>query len=149
MAKYPIQTKRGVPPGGAYSQGWRAGDFLFVSGTGPTDPGTGKLVGDNIEQQTEQTIANISAILEAEGAGLRNVMKVNDHHTNHPLSKRYTQVYARHFSPPYSARTTVRLDLGYSPCMLIEIDCIAYSRKKTRTSPAQTTNKKVGRGRKQ
>ena len=47
MAKYPIQTKRGVPPGGAYSQGWRAGDFLFVSGTGPIDPGTGKLVGQH------------------------------------------------------------------------------------------------------
>jgi hypothetical protein len=38
MAKYVIQSKRGAPPGGAYSQGWRAGDFVFVSGTGPIDP---------------------------------------------------------------------------------------------------------------
>ena len=149
MAKYPIQTKRGVPPGGAYSQGWRAGDFLFVSGTGPIDPGTGKLVGDNIEQQTEQTIANISAILEAEGAALGDVIKVNVHLSDTSLFKRYNQVYARHFSPPYPARTTVGSDLGHSPGMLIEIDCIAYRRKKTRTSPGQTSNKKVGRGRKQ
>jgi len=149
MAKYPIQTKRGVPPGGAYSQGWRVGDFLFVSGTGPIDPGTGKLVGDNIEQQTEQTIANISAILEAEGAALGDVIKVNVHLSDTSLFKRYNQVYARHFSPPYPARTTVGSDLGHSPGMLIEIDCIAYSRKKTRTSPGQTSNKKVGRGRKQ
>jgi enamine deaminase RidA (YjgF/YER057c/UK114 family) len=38
MAKYEIQSKRGAPPGGAYSQGWRAGDFIFVTGTGPFDP---------------------------------------------------------------------------------------------------------------
>ena len=64
-AKHVIQTKRGAPPGGAYSQGRRAGDFLFVTGTGPIDPVTGELVGDSIEKQTEQTIDNISAILEA------------------------------------------------------------------------------------
>ena len=77
MAKYVIHTKRGAPPGGAYSQGWRAGDFLFVTGTGPIDPVTGKLAGDSIEQQTELTIDNLSAILEADGASLHDVDKVN------------------------------------------------------------------------
>jgi enamine deaminase RidA (YjgF/YER057c/UK114 family) len=79
MAKHAIQTKRGAPPGGAYSQGWRAGDFLFVTGTGPIDPVTGELVGDDIERQTEQTIDNIAAILEADGASLGDVVKVNTH----------------------------------------------------------------------
>ena len=65
MAKHAIQTKRGAPPGGAYSQGLRAGDFVFVTGTGSIHPVTGKLVGNNIEEQTKQTIDNISAILEA------------------------------------------------------------------------------------
>ena len=41
-----------------------------MTGTGPVDPVTGKLVGDDIEQQTEQTIDNIVSILEAEGAPL-------------------------------------------------------------------------------
>ena len=68
MAKYVIQSKRGAPPQGAYSQGWRAGDFIFVTGTGPVDPATGKLVGDSIEEQTEQTIENLLSILEADGA---------------------------------------------------------------------------------
>jgi len=62
MAKYVIQSKRGAPPQGAYSQGWRAGDFVFVTGTGPVDPATGKLVGDTIEQQTDQTIDNMLSI---------------------------------------------------------------------------------------
>jgi 2-iminobutanoate/2-iminopropanoate deaminase len=79
MAKYEIQSKRGAPPGGAYSQGWRAGDFIFVTGTGPFDPSSGKLVGKTIEEQTEQTIANVSAILEADGASLGDMVKVTVH----------------------------------------------------------------------
>ena len=70
MAKYMIQTKKGAPPKGAYSQGWRAGDFIFVSGTGPIDSVSGELAGNNIEEQTELTINNLSAILEADGASL-------------------------------------------------------------------------------
>ena len=146
MAKYVIQTERGVPPGGAYSQGWRAGDFLFVSGTGPIDPVTGELVGDNIEQQTEQTIDNISAILEADGASLRDVIKVNAHLSDTSLFLRYNAVYARRFSRPYPARTTVGSDLGHTPGMLIEIDCVAYSGEKARPRPGRRSKKKVGRG---
>jgi 2-iminobutanoate/2-iminopropanoate deaminase len=130
MAKHVIQTKWGAPPGGAYSQGWRAGDFLFVTGTGPIDPVTGELVGDSIEKQTEQTIDNISAILEADGASLSDVVKVNTYLSDTSLFVRYNTVYARRFSPPYPARTTVGSDLGHTPGMLIEIDCVAFSVKK-------------------
>jgi 2-iminobutanoate/2-iminopropanoate deaminase len=146
MTKYVIQSKRGVPPGGAYSQGWRAGDFLFVSGTGPVDPVTRKLVGDNIEQQTEQTIDNISAILEADGASLRDVIKVNVHLSDTSLFPRYNAVYARRFSQPHPARTTVGSDLGHAPGMLIEIDCVAYCGKKARPRAGQTSKNKVRRG---
>jgi len=38
VAKYVIQTDKGAPPLAAYSQGWRAGDFIFVTGTGPIGP---------------------------------------------------------------------------------------------------------------
>jgi len=147
MAKYVIQATHGAPPGGAYSQGWRAGDFLFVSGTGPIDPVNGGLVGDSIEQQTEQTIDNISAILEADGASLRDVVKVNVHLSDTSLFARYNTVYARRFSQPYPARTTVGSDLGHTPGMLIEIDCIAYSVKK-RSKPTPKSKRKLSRGRK-
>lgn len=145
MAKYVIQAQRGAPPGGAYSQGWRAGDFLFVSGTGPIDPVNGGLVGDNIEQQTEQTIDNISAILEADGASLRDVVKVSVHLSDTSLFPRYNTVYARRFSQPYPARTTVGSDLGHTPGMLIEIDCIAYSVKRKRSTQVPKSKKKGGR----
>jgi 2-iminobutanoate/2-iminopropanoate deaminase len=137
MAKYVIQSKKGAPPRGAYSQGWRAGDFIFVTGTGPIDPSTGQLVGDDIEQQTEQTIDNVAAVLEADGASLRDVVKVTVHLSDTSLFARYNTVYSRRFSRPYPVRTTVGSDLGHSPGMLIEIDCIAYAVRKvnTRTTP--------------
>ena len=132
MPKYVIQSKRGAPPQGAYSQGWRAGDFVFVTGTGPVDPITGKLVGDTIEQQTERTVDNLAAILEADGVSLSDVVKMTVHLSDTSLFARYNQVYARRFTRPYPVRTTVGSDLGHSPGMLIEMDCIAYSVQKTR-----------------
>jgi 2-iminobutanoate/2-iminopropanoate deaminase len=145
MAKYVIQSKRGAPPQGAYSQGWRAGDFIFVTGTGPIDPVTGKLAGDTIEQQTELTIDNLSAILEADGASLSDVVKATVHLSDTSLFARYNAVYARRFSKPYPVRTTVGSDLGHSPGMLIEIDCIAYTAAKKKKSRAPK-KKKTGRG---
>ncbi len=126
MAKYVIQSKSAEPPQGAYSQGWRAGDFIFLPGTGPADPATGELVGDTIEQQTEKTIDNMAVILAADGASLSDVVKVTAHLSDASLFNRYNAVYARRFRPPYPVRTTVGSDLGASPGMLIEIDCIAY-----------------------
>jgi len=145
MSKYMIQTKRGAPPQGAYSQGWRAGDFVFVTGTGPIDPASGALVGDTIEQQTEQTIDNIAAILEADGATLHDVIKVNVHLSDTSLFSRYNAVYAKRFSRPYPVRTTVGSNLGHAPGMLIEIDCTAYNvktpAKRGRKSKKQASRK--------
>lgn len=147
MSKYVIQSKLGAPPQGAYSQGWRAGDFIFVTGTGPIDPVTGNLVGDTIEQQTEQTIKNISAILEADGATLRDLVKVTVHLSNTSHFARYNSVYAKRFSQPYPVRTTVGSDLGHTPGMLIEIDCIAFTARKMNKKKTRSAKKQAGRRR--
>lgn len=143
MAKYVIQSKRGAPPQGAYSQGWRAGDFIFVTGTGPIDPVTGKLVGDTIEQQTAQTIDNMLSILEADGASLADVVKVTAHLSDTGLFQRYNAVYAQRFSKPYPVRTTVGSDLGHSPGMLVELDCVAYVPAKTSKKQSPAPKKKL------
>ena len=147
MAKYMILSRSGAPPQGAYSQGWRAGDFIFVTGTGPIDPVTGKLVGDTIEQQTEQTIKNISAILEADGAALNDVVKVTVHLSDTSHFARYNSIYAQRFSQPYPVRTTVGSDLGHTPGMLVEIDCIAYCVKKTSKKKPRIAKKQSARRR--
>lgn len=125
LAKHVIQTDKGAPPRGAYSQGWRAGDFIFVTGTGPIGP-DGTVKGGTIEEQTEVTIDNIEEILKSEGATLDDVVKVSAHLLDTSLFPRYNAVYARRFSKPYPARTTVASDLRLVPGMLIEIDAIAY-----------------------
>ena len=150
MTKYVIQTKESAAPQGAYSQGWRAGDFIFVTGTGPLDPKTGKLAGESIEEQTDQTISNIESVLAADNATLADVVKVTVHLSDTALFARYNAVYSRRFSPPYPVRTTVGSDLKVMPGMLIEVDCIAYSpvrKSASRKSGAKKKKSKSKRGR--
>jgi 2-iminobutanoate/2-iminopropanoate deaminase len=125
VAKHPIRSERGAPPVGAYSQGWRAGDFIFVTGTGSVGP-DGAIVGDTIEDQTHRTIDNIEAILAADGATLAHVVKVNVHLLDTSEFPRYNAVYKERFPEPFPARTTVGSDLSHVPGMRIEIDCVAY-----------------------
>ncbi len=125
MPKRVIQTEKEGPPLGAYSQGWRAGDFIFVTGTGPIGS-DGNVKGDTIEDQTTATIDNIEAILAAEEASLADVVKVTVHLSDTNLFPRYNEVYKQRFSRPYPARTTVGSDLHQVSGMMIEIDCVAY-----------------------
>jgi 2-iminobutanoate/2-iminopropanoate deaminase len=65
-----IRTPNAPSPPPTYSQAVRAAGLVFVSGTGPHHPVTGKIVGDTIQEQTRQCLTNISAILEAAGTSL-------------------------------------------------------------------------------
>lgn len=123
MAKQLIQSVTLPKPGGAYSPGLRAGDFVFVSGQGPTNPATGKLAGDTIEEQTAQVLENIKAILEAGGATMADVVKATVHLSDLSLFPRYNSVYAQYFPDPKPVRTTVGSQLLG---ILVEIDVIAY-----------------------
>jgi 2-iminobutanoate/2-iminopropanoate deaminase len=123
MSKQQITTKSGASPIGAYSQGLRAGDFLFVSGQGPLDPLTGQIVGDTVEEQTARVLENIKAILDAGGASMADVVKVTAHLSDLSLFDRYNKVYATYFPDPKPTRTTVGSQL---PGILVEIDAIAY-----------------------
>jgi 2-iminobutanoate/2-iminopropanoate deaminase len=74
MARDIIRTPNAPLPPPAYSQAVRAAGLLFVSGTGPQDPVTGKIVADTIQGQTRQCLENISAILKAAGSSLEQVV---------------------------------------------------------------------------
>src|SRR5512147_1174049 len=107
MPKQQISTKSGASPIGAYSQGIRAGDFIFVSGQGPLDPTTGQLIDGDIEEQTARVLENIKAILSAAGASMADVVKVSAHLSDMQDFSRYNKVYATYFPDPKPARTTV------------------------------------------
>ena len=74
MAREIIRTPNAPPPPPTYSQAVRAAGLVFVSGTSPHDPATGKLVGETIQEQTRQCLKNVSAILKATGSSLDRVV---------------------------------------------------------------------------
>ncbi len=126
MPKQVIQTDKAGPPLGAYSQGIRAGDFVFVTGCGPIDPVTAQVKGETIEEQTEVVIANIEAILEAGGATLADVVQATVHLLDETEFPRFNAVYARRFPEPRPVRTTVGSGLRQVPGIRVEINVTAY-----------------------
>jgi 2-iminobutanoate/2-iminopropanoate deaminase len=74
MPRNIVKTSSAPAPPPTYSQAVRAAGLVFVSGTGPHDPVTGKIAGDTIQEQTKQCLKNISAILEAAGTSLERVV---------------------------------------------------------------------------
>ncbi|HEX4310749.1 MAG TPA: RidA family protein [Acidobacteriaceae bacterium] len=74
MARDIIRTPNAPAPPPTYSQAVRAAGLVFVSGTGPHDPSTGRIVGETIQEQTRQCLQNIVAILEAAGSSLDRVV---------------------------------------------------------------------------
>ena len=125
MPKYVIASPEAGPPLGAYSQGWRAGDFIFVTGCGPigTD---GTVKGETVAEQTAVVIDNLEAILVAGGATLGDVVKATCHLLDTSTFAEFNEVYASRFREPRPARTTVGSDLRQVPGMRVEIDVTAY-----------------------
>jgi 2-iminobutanoate/2-iminopropanoate deaminase len=117
-----ITSSAAPPPGGPYSPALRVGDWVLLAGQGGADPATGKL-GETIEEQTEQTLRNISVLLEAAGCTLDDVVSSVVHLSDLSLFPRYNEVYGRHFGDPKPVRTTVGAALLHG--MLIEITVTA------------------------
>lgn len=74
MARDIIRTPNAPSAPPTFSQAVRAAGLVFVSGTGPQDPETGKIVGDTIQEQTRKCLENVSAILNAAGTSLERVV---------------------------------------------------------------------------
>ena len=73
MARQIVFTSKAAKPSPTYSQAVKAAGLVFVSGTAPTDPETGQIVGTTIQEQTRQCLTNIAAILEAAGTAMDKI----------------------------------------------------------------------------
>jgi 2-iminobutanoate/2-iminopropanoate deaminase len=74
MSKVIVNTDEAPKPLGPYSQGVKAGGFIFVAGQPPFDPKTGEIVGTTIQDQTAQSLKNVAAILQAAGSSLEQAV---------------------------------------------------------------------------
>jgi 2-iminobutanoate/2-iminopropanoate deaminase len=121
-SKRKVSTERAPKPVGPYSQAIVAGNTIYVSGQGPFDPKTGKMPA-SFEEQAAQVFENIKAIVEAAGARLSDVVKVNVYLADLANFSKMNEVYRRYFSGDYPARATVGAQLLLG--MGIEVECIA------------------------
>lgn len=107
---------------GAYSDGVVVNGFLFVSGQAAVDFRTSEFVLGTIEEETNRTLDNIKAIVEAAGATMDDVVKCTAHLADIADFDRYNKVYATYFTGIKPARTTVQSVLAEN--LKVEIDCI-------------------------
>lgn len=107
MAKI-IETERAPRAIGPYSQAVRAGTMIFASGQIPIDPATAEFVPGGITEQTEQVLRNISAVFEAAGASLNQVVKTTVFLADMDDFAAMNEVYARFFGQNRPARATVQ-----------------------------------------
>ncbi len=119
-----VKTNKAPKAIGPYSQGIIAGNFMFISGQIAIDPDTNEMVTGTIEEETEQVLKNIGAILNEAGLTYENVVKTTVYLTDLNDFVKMNEVYARFFktNPPARAAIQVsKLPKGAK----IEIEAIA------------------------
>ena len=109
---------------GPYSPGVIVGNLVFVSGQAGRDPLTGQLA-DDVEAQTEQTLRNVAAILEAAGSSLSQVIRCGVFLVDMTEFQKMNGVYARMFGDHRPARTTVEVSGLPGAGLRVEIDAVA------------------------
>ncbi|MDO8541314.1 MAG: RidA family protein [Opitutaceae bacterium] len=121
---------------GAYSAGIVADGWLFVSGQGPLDLKSGKVIRGTIEEQTRLTMQHVGKILAAAGCSFADVVKCTCHLADIKDFDRFNRTYAEFFQGAFPARTTVESGLSG---IKVEIDCIARVPRHRR--PARRTKR--------
>jgi 2-iminobutanoate/2-iminopropanoate deaminase len=121
-----VRTEAAPAPfqGAPYSQAIVSGGFVFCSGQIGLRPGVDGLVGESIEEQTEQVLANLRAVLEEAGSGLDRLVKTTVFLVDFGDFAGMNEVYARHVGSAPPARSTVEVSALPSGAR-VEIEAVA------------------------
>lgn len=119
-----IDTNGAPRPAGHYSQGMAHGGMMFIAGQLPLDPDTGAVVGTDIETQTERTLRNIEAVLQAAGTDLQHLLSVTVYLTGRSLWSGFNTAYARMLGEHRPARAVIPVP-ELKPGCLVEIQAVA------------------------
>ena len=123
MNKNAITSPELTPPVGPFSQAIKVDGFIYFSGQVGQDPTTGKVVEGGIEAETERVFQNLSAVLKAAGKSFDDVARAGVYLTSMSDFVALNGVYAKHFSQPFPARTTIAVAaLPLGAC--VEIDLV-------------------------
>lgn len=119
-----VSTENAPGAIGPYSQAVKAGGMVFCSGQIPIDVSTGEFISNDVAEQTHQVLKNLSAVLEAAGSSLNNVVKTTVFLADMNDFTAMNEVYAEYFSENKPARATVQA-ARLPRDARVEIDCIA------------------------
>jgi 2-iminobutanoate/2-iminopropanoate deaminase len=127
MGKTVVRTEAAPAPfqGAPYSQAIRMGELVFVSGQLALRPGDKELSGGTIQEQTEQVMQNLKAILEEAGSGLDELVKTTVFLTNLGDFQGMNEVYAKHVGAEPPARATIEVSALPSGA-LVEIEAVGH-----------------------
>lgn len=127
MQKQAIWPKNGPPTKGPYSPAVTFGELVFVSGQGPVDPATGKMVTGDVVEELRVAMENVKTILAAADSSLEQVLKVTLYLRDMNDFARVNEAYKGYFGPVFPARTTIQA--GRLPFDIkVEVDVIACRR---------------------
>ena len=119
-----ITTDKAPKALGPYSAGVAAGNLIFTAGQLGIVPETGEPASDEIKGQTRQSLLNISAILEAAGTELKNVVKTTVFLRDMNDFAAMNGIYSEFFKAPFPARCAFAVKT-LPKGALVEIECIA------------------------
>jgi len=104
-----IKTEAAPAAIGTYSQAVQAGTTVYLSGQIPLDPIRMELVNDSFESEVHQVFKNLSAVLNAAGGDLSNLVKLNIFMTDLSHFATVNEIMAEYFVEPYPARAAVEV----------------------------------------
>ena len=122
MLKY-VGTKNAPAAIGPYSQGIILNGIAFFSGQIPLSPETGEVVGTTIEEQTEQVMQNVKALLESQGASFTDVVKTTCFLADMGDFAAFNEIYAKYFTGKPARSCVAVKDLPKG--VLCEVETIA------------------------
>jgi 2-iminobutanoate/2-iminopropanoate deaminase len=124
MTRKVVESSKAPAAIGPYSVGVWAGDLLYLSGQTPLDPATGELIKGDVDAQTHRCFDNLESALKDAGLTMDHVIKCNVYLTDMANFPAMNGAYAKRFSKPYPARTTVAVK-GLPRDAQVEIELVA------------------------
>ncbi len=107
MSKQIVSTDRAPAAIGTYSQAVKVGDTVYLSGQIPLDPASMEVVEGGIVEEIARVFDNLSAVCEAAGGSLQDIVKLNIFLTDLSNFPTVNEVMAKYFEQPYPARAAI------------------------------------------